>query len=74
MATVKSALVRKLEKPLAMRVPAPATVRLDDHDGSRVATAEFSRGRKPTEHDLTSAKPRSGDRGVARSALSPLRG
>ncbi|HVA45998.1 MAG TPA: hypothetical protein VNH11_06385 [Pirellulales bacterium] len=33
MATVKSPLVRKLEKMLVKRFPAPATVKLDDHDG-----------------------------------------
>ncbi|MBI3462706.1 MAG: hypothetical protein HY000_06545 [Planctomycetes bacterium] len=33
MATVKTPLVRKLEKVLTKRFPSPATIKLEDHDG-----------------------------------------
>jgi hypothetical protein len=44
-ARLKTPLVRKLERALTQRFPAPATVKLEDHDGiiGVVTSAEFSR-------------------------------
>jgi hypothetical protein len=44
-ARLKSPLLRKLEKVLSRRFPAPATIRLEDHDGiiGVVTSAKFAR-------------------------------
>jgi acid stress-induced BolA-like protein IbaG/YrbA len=43
-ASVKTPLLRKLERVLSRRFPAPATVRLEEHDGiiGVVTSTEFS--------------------------------
>ena len=43
MASLKTPLVRKLEKLLTKRFPAPASVKLEDHDGiiGVIASTEF---------------------------------
>ena len=45
MASLKSPLVRKLEKLLAQKFPPPATIKLEDHDGiiGVVTSSRFAR-------------------------------